>query len=212
MQKQVSPTEYRLKLRERILEAASREFFARGIKAVKMDDIANVLSISKRTLYEIYTNKEELLMETIKQRMAKSDADMKEFVSVPRTVIDILLHVYKMEITDVSSISPLYIADLQKYPQVIEWLRQRHDETQKSSHLFFQKGVEQGYFREDVDFELVQRLADFSKDHVVTQKLYEKYTLPHIFHNVVMLYFRGLCTAKGIAILDEKIKEIDANV
>ena len=52
-------TEYRQGLHEKILVTAMSEFHKHGISAVKMDEIARILSISKRTLYEIYANKEE---------------------------------------------------------------------------------------------------------------------------------------------------------
>lgn len=60
-------TEYREQLKGRILQSAMHEFRTNGIKQVKMDDIARKLGISKRTLYEIYGNKEDLLMEGIKR-------------------------------------------------------------------------------------------------------------------------------------------------
>ena len=63
MYKGSSQTCYKLELRNRILKAAMTEFLHKGVKSVKMDDIANTLAISKRTLYEIYSNKEELLLE-----------------------------------------------------------------------------------------------------------------------------------------------------
>ena len=50
MRKTITPTKYRQELKERILKTAMAEFKQRGVKAVKMDDIANKLSISKRTL------------------------------------------------------------------------------------------------------------------------------------------------------------------
>ena len=53
-----SVTLYRQELKERILTLSLRECKAKGVKAVKMDDLAKQLSISKRTLYEIYANKE----------------------------------------------------------------------------------------------------------------------------------------------------------
>lgn len=57
MHKESSQTCYKLELRNRILKAAMTEFLHKGVKSVKMDDIANALAISKRTLYEIYSNK-----------------------------------------------------------------------------------------------------------------------------------------------------------
>ena len=59
-------TAYRQELKGRILKESIKEFKKNGIKQVKMDDIANNLSISKRTLYEIYPNKEVLLLEGLK--------------------------------------------------------------------------------------------------------------------------------------------------
>jgi AcrR family transcriptional regulator len=211
MQKQASPTEYRLKLRERILEAASHEFFSRGIKAVKMDDIANILSISKRTLYEIYTNKEELLMETVKDYVTKKNEAMHLYASEPRSVIDVLLHFYQLEIKDKSSISPLYFTDLQKYPKVINWLKEKHDERQCHQNDFIEKGIEQGYLRDDVDYDLLSSIAAAARDYIMQNKFYKKYTFEHLFRNMVLLFFRGLCTPKGVALLDEKMKNLNGN-
>ena len=55
--------EYRKEIKEKILQLATTMFFQHGIRKVKMDDIANYLKISKRTLYELYQNKEDLLYE-----------------------------------------------------------------------------------------------------------------------------------------------------
>lgn len=72
-------TPYRQELRERILKAAMSEFFEKGIKAIKMDDIARRLSISKRTVYEIYSNKEELLLEGMRSADQEFDEYIREF-------------------------------------------------------------------------------------------------------------------------------------
>ena len=58
MQSTATETTYRQELKEKILITAVELFHKNGIKSVKMDDIANELKISKRTLYEIYSNKE----------------------------------------------------------------------------------------------------------------------------------------------------------
>ena len=53
---------YRFELRQKILQTAMQQFKEMGVKNVKMDDISAIIGISKRTLYEIYENKEELLL------------------------------------------------------------------------------------------------------------------------------------------------------
>ena len=66
MQEKKTITAYKKGLREVILKTAMKAFAEKGIRAVKMDDIAESLSISKRTMYEIYATKEELLYEGVK--------------------------------------------------------------------------------------------------------------------------------------------------
>ena len=56
---------YKQSLRSKIIETALKAFRAHGIRAVTMDDVATELKISKRTLYEIFGNKEEVLSECV---------------------------------------------------------------------------------------------------------------------------------------------------
>lgn len=64
----------RVELRERIITAATEAFTSKGIKSITMDDIAAALGISKRTLYEVFSDKESLLKECI----LKAQADQGE--------------------------------------------------------------------------------------------------------------------------------------
>ena len=52
--------------RDIIIDRASKMFVSQGVKAVRMDDIAQELSVSKRTLYELFGDKEELLYHSIR--------------------------------------------------------------------------------------------------------------------------------------------------
>ena len=54
--------QYRQELKDRIISYAMPEFYKRGVKAVKMDEISQGLHVSKRTVYEIFGDKEELLL------------------------------------------------------------------------------------------------------------------------------------------------------
>lgn len=68
MEQQDLYTEYRKHLKERILTVAMQAFKQHGIRNVRMDDIATTLAISKRTIYETYSNKEELLLDGNNER------------------------------------------------------------------------------------------------------------------------------------------------
>mgnify|MGYP000841418268 CR=1 FL=1 len=96
MYKGSSQTCYKLELRNRILKAAMTEFLHKGVKSVKMDDIANTLAISKRTLYEIYSNKEELLLEAVRIHEQEFNDHMLQYsLDKNHNVMDIIIEFYK---------------------------------------------------------------------------------------------------------------------
>ena len=200
-------TEHREALREQILKVATREFTTIGVKSVKMDDIARKLKISKRTLYEIYDNKEQLLLESVARRIHEFDATLERFDSSgEKQVIDILLEFYRLQMEELRDMNPVYYEDLHKYPRVMSFLEQVNKEHKAHSKDFFKRGVREGYFRNDFNYELISLLGNNVMQNVMESKLYNTYSLQDIFRNVVMLFIRGLCTAKGILELDRQLE------
>ena len=200
-------TEHREALREQILKVATREFTTIGVKSVKMDDIARKLKISKRTLYEIYDNKEQLLLESVARRIHEFDATLERFVSSgEKQVIDIILEFYRLQMEELRDMNPVYYEDLHKYPRVMSFLEQVNKEHKAHSKDFFKRGVLEGYFRNDFNYELISLLGNNVMQNVMESKLYNTYSLQDIFRNVVMLFIRGLCTAKGILELDRQLE------
>ena len=200
-------TEHREALREQILKVATREFTTIGVKSVKMDDIARKLKISKRTLYEIYDNKEQLLLESVARRIHEFDATLERFDSSgEKQVIDILLEFYRLQMEELRDMNPVYYEDLHKYPRVMSFLEQINKEHKAHSKDFFKRGVLEGYFRNDFNYELISLLGNNVMQNVMESKLYNTYSLQDIFRNVVMLFIRGLCTAKGSQELDRQLE------
>ena len=200
-------TEHREALREQILKVATREFTTIGVKSVKMEDIARKLKISKRTLYEIYDNKEQLLLESVARRIHEFDATLERFDSSgEKQVIDIILEFYRLQMEELRDMNPVYYEDLHKYPRVMSFLEQVNKEHKAHSKDFFKRGVLEGYFRNDFNYELISLLGNNVMQNVMESKLYNTYSLQDIFRNVVMLFIRGLCTAKGIQELDRQLE------
>lgn len=197
----------RLQYSEKIVSAAMEEFASKGIKAVKMDDIANMLSISKRTLYELFDNKEQLLLECVR-KMAKKDREhMTSFTTGKQlNVIAIVIEFYRYQLNKLNVVSPSFYADIHKYPSVNVFLEQLRKENQQYGQQFFAKGVEEGYFRKDVDYALIAKVCGESMDYINQNHLLEGYSLKRVFQDVTMLYIRGLCTLKGIETLERTLQ------
>ena len=76
----------RKELRQKVLAVAARAFTVNGIRNVRMDDIASLLSISKRTLYELFTDKEQLLLEIMLEHHREMNLYIAEIASRAETV------------------------------------------------------------------------------------------------------------------------------
>ncbi len=207
MDRRNEPTEYKQQLKDRILECAINEFRIKGIKAVKMDDLAAMLVISKRTLYEIYRNKELLLLAVVKAGVSDYEAHMSKFMlNTQASVISTIVEFYRYQMQLLTSISPAYFADIDKYPLVTRWLEKNRQKNNETANLFFQEGVRQGFFREDVDYSLISEVGHATMSYIMRKQVYNRYGMKQILHDVIMLYIRGFCTIKGIEAMEKELQ------
>jgi len=193
---------YRLSLKGKILEMAMSEFAQRGIKSVKMDDIAKGLNISKRTLYEIYDNKEVLLFECLKRAKSQDELRMMDMLSQQNNVIDIILNIYKIKIAQLKQVNPLFYSDIERFPTVMAFLDEQHERDRILQKQFLVRGVEEGYFRKDIDINIVITMFDALSQYVRRTRLYNQFPVKDIFNNMLFISFRGICTQKGIEVID----------
>lgn len=206
MYKGSSQTCYKLELRNRILKAAMTEFLHKGVKSVKMDDIANTLAISKRTLYEIYSNKEELLLEAVRIHEQEFNDHMLQYsLDKKHNVMDIIIEFYKKKLLSIADVSPLFLVELRKYKQVVEYLERMNAERHNNALLFFHRGVKEGFFRSDLNFDIILKTSSASANYAMETQMYKNYSITAIMHNTIFLYLRGICTTKGIKVLDAAI-------
>lgn len=205
MQKNTTTTEYKKALRQRIIDAAMQCFMQKGIKAVRMDDIANELSISKRTLYEIFQNKEDLLFEGVKNATEQQRQSMLVYSQQHNDVMQIILHFYVLKIRELDTVNPLFFTEINKYDKVRNYLQERHEEQRKNTNKFFMRGVEEGYFLPQLNYDIVTRLGDASMEYVMSTKMYKEYSLQELFKNFVSVLLRGYCTEKGQRLLEKSL-------
>lgn len=157
--------------RQRILEAADELFNARGYKAVTISDIAEELGMSKKTIYQYFTGKEEIassVIEVFMERVAKK-FDMLEPGNNPISNIRSLFEQIKAE---VARISPLFQDDIRKFlPQVHQRLRDMRAEKFKKIEDCIRVGQQLGQVKETVDAHLativfLEALQGFSRSEL----------------------------------------------
>ena len=199
--------DYRQELKERILELAMQEFSLRGLRDIKMDDMAHKLRISKRTLYEIYADKETLLLEGLQRHRQKMEQEMERFAqNEGRNVVDIVVKFFELQMEVESNVNPQFYADIRKCPRIMEFLENSKREHDDKASAFIGRGIKEGLFRGDVDYKMLTEISHYLLDSVLTHKLYEKYAMKDIMRNFPMILVRGICTDKGIALLDKALE------
>ena len=195
---------YRQELRQKILQTAMRLFKEQGVRNVKMDDISAIIGISKRTLYEIYENKEELLLEGLKFAQEQKSRELLEFVSAEnRNEIEVMVKFVKMQMEDLNETNPLFYVEIRRYKRVVDFMVEYHEQKRQNKMEFLRKGVEHGYFVDGLNYDIVHEMGTAIINHVMEAKLYERYPIQEIFHNYVSVLMRGYCTEKGIAELEK---------
>lgn len=207
MQEIKNITAYRQQLRERIVVTAMHAFAKAGIKAVKMDDIAQELSISKRTLYEIYENKEVLLFEGVKRYKQQRRQEFEAKEKKGQNVMDIILTVYQQKVEELKLTNPLFYSDIKRYPNILAYLEADKEQALHQLTAFLERGAKEGFFRSDIDFELVAHLVNVIPQHIINNQLYKNYDAELILRNLVFFNIRGICTQRGIDVIDRFFDE-----
>lgn len=193
-------------LKENIQAKAAELFLRNGVRHVLMDDIAAALSISKRTVYEVFPTKADLLFAVVSAREAHEEDHMRRYVEAHPDTIDIVVEFYRRNIKELQEINPLFFEDVHKYPAIMNYLREKHEMRHQHTIEFIKRGVNDGYFRGDVNYEVFKCMGDASSQYVMSSKLYKRFPLDELFRTLLMVMLRGICTEKGADAVDAHLR------
>lgn len=203
----VEINEYRKELKSRIIDYAMGEFYKRGVRAVKMDEISQGLHVSKRTVYEIFGDKEELLLAGLKIKSLEMREKLETYsCNVAHDVVDIIGYFYKLQMEVNSMVGVAFYEEIHRMPRVIEFFNQEHEREFADRVKFLKAGVEEGLFRQDIDYSLTMELLSASMSEIMRNQIYKKYSMQQIFDNFFLVIIRGFCTERGAALLNKVIE------
>lgn len=197
----------RRELREKIISSAGELFAKEGIRSVTMDDIAASFGISKRTLYELFSDKEALLIECIRREIQLEEIYMREQAARSLNVLEILLKRYQRSIERFHATNKKFFDDIKKYPRAYEQLRNGNNRTTEDAVNFFKEGVRQGYFREDVNFPIVSHLLHAQMDILMESDICKTYPFLDVYESIMFTFLRGISTEKGVRELEHFITQ-----
>ena len=156
------------KKRSKVVKSAMELFRKNGIKDVTMDDIAHSLTMSKRTLYELFTDKESLLLYCVKTEGLWQRDRLHECVVNAANVLEPVLYDFSIKMEGLSEMAPSFFSDLHKYPKLVAYMAEMRKEQRVMAVEYLSKGVEQGLFRSDVNFEIIYTIISTQFDIIIS--------------------------------------------
>ena len=177
-----------------------------------MSDIATHLGISKRTLYEVFSDKEDLLTACLEKYQQHGEEEMKKLLEASENIIDAMMRLYSKHLSSLQKINKPVIHALKKYhPRLYQSFVSKQKENTNIFILLFKKGVEQRLLRNDINSEILMWLLKAQFRMLMEEEFFpiEKYSIDQFVGAIILNFTRGIATPEGNKLIDETIKKIN---
>ena len=196
--------------RENIIKQVSQMIISLGVKSVRMDDVAAQMGMSKRTLYEMFGDKEELLYESLAYLIDERGRTLSEKTQECENMMEVLLvSVREMCGSGIASELEQRVAyNLKKfYPTVYDRVRCYHSERGLNGLKYaLDKCSADGLLDPNADIELMAQLFLMTMGVFVSDgnsALPEKISREEAFAVMTINFLRGLASVKGLQVIDQ---------
>jgi TetR/AcrR family transcriptional regulator, cholesterol catabolism regulator len=199
-----------LDTKEKILKGAEELFTKYGVRSISMDDIARHLSVSKKTLYQHFVDKEDIVTMTSKSHLEKVSKEIDHIRDTAKNAIDELAGLSLCLKRNMEDLNPSLLFDLQKYhPRAwAVWIQHKNEFIWTSIVRNLRQGIEEGYFRSDLNPNIIAavrlELVQIAFDEEVFPR--EKFRLPEVQMQIFDHFVYGIVTEKGRK-LYQKLKD-----
>ncbi|WP_411894206.1 TetR/AcrR family transcriptional regulator [Winogradskyella sp. A2] len=196
-------------MREKIIHKASELFLTLGFKSVTMDDIANAMGISKKTIYVHFNNKTKLV-EAVTFTLFENICDGIDCICLDANnpieeLYDIKMFV--MQHLKNEQASPIF--QLKKYyPNIHDVLKTKQfEKMHQSVSESLTKGIETELFRSNIDVDFIARLYFNGMTGIKDENIFprDKFTMEYLIGNFLEYHLRAIVTQKGFTILNKFI-------
>lgn len=193
------------------LERAAGVFLKYGIKSVTMDDLARELGMSKKTIYQYFRDKNDLIVKIIEVKVAQDQQCCLQAQNESENAIDEMLNITRFVVDNFASINPTVFYDLQRYHpdawQVVT--THKRDFILGNIRNNIQRGINEGVYRNNLNIEITARLHMACTDIIMTGDWfpYPEFRLDELFTESIRFQIRGMATEKGRTYLKTKLNQ-----
>ncbi len=188
------------------MECTFDEIAVRGIRHASVDSIAARMHISKKTIYDLFENKEKLLLSSLKYKIGKIIDGISDSSIDDKNVLCSIIFNAVLLFKFFNSVTPILYQEIGLFPSIAEYAESAKVVLLELGRKRIEEGKKRGYFREDADFSIVGRLFG-SQVLAMSKENGEKYTPVQICFYSLIIILRGICTDKGLRLMEETVNE-----
>lgn len=176
-----------------------------------MDDIARHLGMSKKTIYQSYKEKDEIVHKLMQSHIKEDESHCAEAYKKGNNVVEEMFNMIR-NITEIfSKVNPLLLYELQKYyPQSWKLVKEfKENFVQKMVEQSIEKGKKDGYVRLDANTKILSRLRMEEVEIAFNQAIFppDKFSIVEVQLALAEHFLYGICTLKGHKLVN-KYKQI----
>lgn len=184
-----------------------------GIKSVTMDDVASELGISKKTIYQYFTDKDDLVGKFIDYDISLRHKEICDCFKSGYNAIEEFIEIAVFMNRLMKQSNPATEHDLRKYyPHHYQKIvKARREGMSRYLLKNIKRGKEQGLYRPELNEDIIAKLYLFRVESIAINDLFsiEEFTSLRHFMELLEYHIRGIATEKGIEVLTRKIEEIE---
>lgn len=197
-------------IKSKILKGAESLFMKYGVRSISMDDIARHLSVSKKTLYQHFEDKEDIVTICCQSHIEGVSREFQEIEHVAENAIEELAKISLCLKQNSEEMNPTLLFDLQKYhPKAWSvWLDHKNKFIRESVVRNLKQGIEEGYFRPEIKVEIIAAMRLELVQLAFDDQLFppSKFKVAEVQMQIFDHFVYGLVTEKGRK-LYQKYKE-----
>lgn len=183
-----------------------------GLKAVTMDDLAREMLVSKKTLYRLFKNKEELVQKAVITLFQSMQQKIQSVCKHPGNAIDQLANIDDLVYQEIEKHDYSLQFQLRKYyPEVYQQFEGlRKEAVTRMVFDNIKDGQQEGLYRQDINAEVITLLYYSRMVVLIGEEIdpFKEMSLKAVMREVLLYHLRGIATDKGLAYIDEKINSI----
>lgn len=190
-----------MEINERIIVAADSLFMKYGARSVTMDDIARELSVSKKTIYQYYKDKDEIVTLVSQAHIEQEKKEFTEIYESSNNAIEEIFKISQCIRKMVTEINPSLLYDLQKYHRKAWdlYLDYKTEFIKNSVVNNLQRGIKEGCYREEIDVEVIATFRVEQVQMAFDDKIFprNKFNFSEVQMQLLNHFIHGLLTDKG---------------